>query len=60
MIDPTFRNINSLFVQSIKVGENDLKIVSFLKYYKPLVEIKAFNASIDNKPSFDKSPKKQI
>ena len=33
MIDPTFRNINRLFVQSIKAGENDPTRNSFDKYY---------------------------
>ena len=32
---------------------------SFDKYYIPLVEIKYFNILIDNKPFFDRSPKRQ-
>ena len=32
---------------------------SFNKYYMPLVEIKDFNALIENKPFFDQSVKKQ-
>ena len=30
MIDPTFRNINRLFVQSFKAGENDLTKILLL------------------------------
>ena len=40
MIDPTFRNINELFVHSLKTGENDPTRNS-----KKLVEIKDFNAN---------------
>ena len=39
-IDPTFSNINKLFFQSLKVGENDPTRNSFLNYYMSLVEIK--------------------
>ena len=57
LIDPTFRNINRLFVLSFKNGDNDPTRSSFDKYYMPLVEIKDFNALIDNKPFFDQSVK---
>ena len=50
MINTTFRNINRLFVPSHK---NDFTRDSFDKYYMPLVEIKDFNALINNKPFFD-------
>ena len=53
LIDPTFRNINRLFVLSFKNGNNDLTRDSLVKYYMPLVEIKHFNTLIDNKPFFD-------
>ena len=53
MIDPTFRNINRLFVLSFKNGNNDPARYSFDKYYVLLVETKDFNALIDNKPFFD-------
>ena len=53
LIDPTFRNINRLFVLSFKNGDNDPKRNSFDKYYMPLVEIKDFNALTDNKSFFD-------
>ena len=41
MTDPTFRNINRLFLLSFKNGDNDLTRNTFDKYYYvPLVEIK--------------------
>ena len=49
MIDPTFRNINRLYFQPFKTGENDLTSNSFCNYYMPLVEIKVFNVLIDKK-----------
>ena len=56
MIDPTFRNINRLFnrninrlfVQLFKAGENDSTRNYFVKYYMPLVEINNFNTLIIN------------
>ena len=50
LIDPTFININRLFVLSFKNGDNDPTRDSFKKYYMSLVEIKDFNVLIDNKP----------
>ena len=38
MIDPTFRNINRLFVLSFKNDDNDLTRDSFMSYMQ-LVEI---------------------
>ena len=49
MIDPTFRNINRIFVLSFKNGNNDPTRYSFGKYFMSLVEIKDLNALIDNK-----------
>ena len=57
LIDPTFRNINRLFVLSFKNGGDDPTRYSFDKYYIPLVEIKDFNALIDNDPLFDQPVK---
>ena len=57
LIDPTFRNINRLFVLSFKNGNDDPSRDVFDKYYMPLVEIKDFNALIDNKPFFDQPVK---
>ena len=44
LIDPTFRNINRLFVLSFKNGDDDPTRNSFDKYYLPIVHIKDFNA----------------
>ena len=57
LIDPTFRNINRLFVLSFKNVNNDPTRDSFDKYYMSLVEIKDFNALIDNKTFFDQQVK---
>ena len=53
MIDPTFRNINWVFVLSFNSADNDPTRDSFDEYDMPLVEIKDFNALIDKKPFFD-------
>ena len=52
-IDPTFRKINCSF----KNGDDDPTGGFFYEYYMPLVEIKDFNALIDNKPFFDRAVK---
>ena len=57
MIDPTFKNINRTFVPSFKNGENDSTRNYFDNYYMLFVEIKDFNALIDNKPLFDQTVK---
>ena len=43
MIDPTFRNINRLFVSSFKNDDNDPARNPFGEYYMPLVAVKDFN-----------------
>ena len=48
-----------MFVFWFKNGNNDPKRASFDKYYIPLVEIKDFNALIDNKPFFVQLVKEQ-
>ena len=53
LIDPTFRNISRLFVLLFKHSDDYPTRYSFDWYYMPLVEIKDFNALIDNKPFFD-------
>ena len=58
MINPPFRNINKLFAVSCILGRNLPKRNSFNRQYLPLVEIKDFNALIDNKPFFDQPVKK--
>ena len=57
LIDPTFRNINILFVLSFENCNNNLTRDSFEKYYMLLGEIKYFNALIDNKLFFDQPVK---
>ena len=57
LTDPTFRNINRLFVLSFKNGDDDPTRDSFGDYM-PLVEIKDFNALIEYKQFFDQSVKK--
>ena len=57
LIDPAFRNINRVLVLSLKNDSNDPTRDSLNNYYMPLVEIKDFNALIDNKPFFDQSVK---
>ena len=42
MTDPTFRNINRLFVLSFKNGNDDPTRDPFEKYYMPLVGTKDF------------------
>ena len=55
LIDPTFTNVNRLFVLSF---ENEEGRTSFSKYYVPNVEIKSFNVLIDGK-SFLEIPVKK-
>ena len=50
LIDPTFTNVNRLFVLSF---ENEDDRTSFSKYYVPKVEIKDFHVLIDGKPFFE-------
>ena len=50
LIDPTFTNVNRLFVLSF---ENENDSTSFSKYYVPKVEIKDFNMLIDRKAFFE-------
>ena len=57
LIDPTFKNINRLFAFSFKNSNNDPTRDSSEKYYLPLVEIKDFNALINNEPFFDQPVK---
>ena len=52
LIDPTFTNVNRLFVLTF---ENEEDRTSFSKYYLPKVDIKGFNVLIDGK-SFRENP----
>ena len=50
-----------MFLISFRNGDNDATKGSFDKCYMPLVEVKYFNALIDNKPFFDQPVKnKQV
>ena len=53
LTDPTFRNSNKLFVLPFKNGNDVPARKSFNDYYMPLVEIKDFNALIDNELFLD-------
>ena len=50
LIDPTFNNINRLFVLAFP-NEEDRR--SFSKYYTPTVEIKDYNVIIDGEPFYE-------
>ena len=53
LIDPTFTNVNRLFVLSFSGNNEGDNRDSFSHYYVPNVEIKAFNVLIDGKCFFD-------
>ena len=52
-IDPTFTNVNRLFVLSFSRNNNTDNRDSFSNYYVPNVEITDFNVLIDGKSFFD-------
>ena len=53
LIDPTFMNVNRLFVLSFPRNNNTNSRYSFSNYYVPKVRINHFNVSIDGKFFFD-------
>ena len=53
LIDPTFTNVNRLFVLSFSRNNNTDNRDSFSDYYVPNVEIKDFNVLIDRKSFFE-------
>ena len=53
LIDPTFTNVNRLFVLSFSRNNNTDNRDSFSDYYVPNIEIKDFNVIIDGKNFFD-------
>ena len=53
LIDPTFTNVNRLFVLSFTKDNAGDNRDSFSHYYVPNVEIKDFNVLIDGKSFFD-------
>ena len=52
LIDPTFTNVNRLFVLSFSRNNNTDNKDSFSDYYVPNVQIKDFNVLIDGKSFF--------
>ena len=50
--DPTFMNLNRLFVLSFLRNNNTDSRYSFPNYYVPKVQIKDFNVLIDGKKFF--------
>ena len=52
LIDPTFTNVNRLFVLSFSRNNNTDNRDSFSDYYVPNVEVKDFNVLIDEKSFF--------
>ena len=58
-IDPTFMNVNRLFVLSFPRNINTDSRYSFSNYYVPKVQIKDFNVLIDGKSFFDLSVKNE-
>ena len=57
LINSVFRSINRLFVFSFKNGSDNPTRNFFDKYFMLFVEIKGFNALIDNKQVFDQPGK---
>ena len=55
LIDPTFNNVNRLFVLAFPNKEDRS---SFSKYYTPTIEIKEYNVLIDLQPFYDTPIKK--
>ena len=53
LIDPTFMNVNRLFVLSFPRNNNTDSRYSFSNYYVPKVRINDFNVLIDRKSFFD-------
>ena len=52
LVDPTFTNVNKLFVLAYQVDDNKNR-KSFTQYYVPKVMIKYFNVIIDKLAFFD-------
>ena len=53
LIDPTFTNVNRLFVLSFPRNNNNDRRYSFSDYYVPKVKVNDFNVLIDGKIFFD-------
>ena len=52
LIDPTYTNVNRLFVLSLSRNSNTDKRDSFSHYHVPNIKIKDFNVLIDGKNLF--------
>ena len=59
LIDPTFMNVNRLFVLSFPRNNNTDSRYSFSNYYVPKVIVNDFNDLIDGKIFFDLSVKNE-
>ena len=59
LIDPTFTNVNTLFVLSFSRNNNTDSRYSYSNYYVPKVKINDFNILIDGKSFFDFSVKNE-
>ena len=59
LIDPTFTNVNRLFILSFARNTQEDRGDSFSHYYMPNVEIKDFNDLINGKSFFDLSVKNE-
>ena len=57
LIDPTFTNVNRLFVLPFPRNNNTDSRYSFSNYYVPKVKVNVFNVLIDGKSFFDLSVK---
>ena len=53
LIEPTFTNVNRLFVLSFPRNNNTNSRYSYSNYYVPKVKISDFNVLIDRKSFFD-------
>ena len=53
LIDPTFTNVNRLFLLAYQVDNNNDNRKSFLQFYLPRIMIKDFNITIDKSAFFD-------
>ena len=60
LIDPTFTNVNRLFVLSFPRNNNTDSRYSFSNYYVPKVKVNDFNVLIDGKSIFDLPVKNDV
>ena len=53
LVDPTFTNVNRLFVPSYAIENNDYNRQSYSQFYLPKVMVKDYNVIIDKLAFFD-------